>query len=315
MGDIEDIHEAACAAGKRGYRDPTTNLMVFTRIAHLQRGRCCGNGCRHCPYGHVLVTNPAKRTNEMSAPRLLRASPPSALEESDVLFFSGGKDSYLALRRHERALAAGDPPRRGLVLITTFSGADGIVGHQQVPFRWVAAQAQAMNVDILAVPLDGIREYPTAIAHALEALASEHGIVAKRLVFGDLHVVSIREWRETHVLAAAGEGVTAAYPVWLAPYAELEAELESDDADVYVCAQGDNLPEGARMLVRPGARYDASLRSAIRASWSESELDVFGERGEFHSVVLPAGMAAAVRDEILTELDRAARDGHSCVFG
>lgn len=26
---------------------------VFTELYHIQRGSCCGNGCRHCPYGHV----------------------------------------------------------------------------------------------------------------------------------------------------------------------------------------------------------------------------------------------------------------------
>lgn len=26
------------------------NLMVFTPEYLLQRGYCCGNGCRHCPY-------------------------------------------------------------------------------------------------------------------------------------------------------------------------------------------------------------------------------------------------------------------------
>lgn len=25
-------------------------FMVFTRAYHLQRGSCCGTGCRHCPY-------------------------------------------------------------------------------------------------------------------------------------------------------------------------------------------------------------------------------------------------------------------------
>lgn len=26
------------------------NKVVFTEEFHLQRGYCCGNGCRHCPY-------------------------------------------------------------------------------------------------------------------------------------------------------------------------------------------------------------------------------------------------------------------------
>lgn len=29
--------------------------MVFTEQFHLRRGKCCGSGCRHCPYGHVNV--------------------------------------------------------------------------------------------------------------------------------------------------------------------------------------------------------------------------------------------------------------------
>lgn len=35
--------------------------MVFTAAYHLKRGYCCGNGCRHCPYGLVNApeaTNP-----------------------------------------------------------------------------------------------------------------------------------------------------------------------------------------------------------------------------------------------------------------
>jgi len=26
-------------------------LFVFTAKYHLKRGYCCGNGCKHCPYG------------------------------------------------------------------------------------------------------------------------------------------------------------------------------------------------------------------------------------------------------------------------
>ncbi|HRH58945.1 MAG TPA: DUF5522 domain-containing protein [Chitinophagaceae bacterium] len=30
-------------------------LMVLTEKFHLQRGYCCGNGCRHCPYDYEAV--------------------------------------------------------------------------------------------------------------------------------------------------------------------------------------------------------------------------------------------------------------------
>ncbi|CAF1249458.1 unnamed protein product [Rotaria sordida] len=49
------------------YVDPNLKLEVLTRYAHLQRGTCCGNQCRHCPYGHMNVeinlTRPRKIFN------------------------------------------------------------------------------------------------------------------------------------------------------------------------------------------------------------------------------------------------------------
>lgn len=38
--------------------------MVFTAQAHLKKGKCCGSGCRHCPYDPRWTegtTNPAKK--------------------------------------------------------------------------------------------------------------------------------------------------------------------------------------------------------------------------------------------------------------
>jgi hypothetical protein len=30
--------------------------IVFTEFYHIQRGYCCGSGCRHCAYGFVPIT-------------------------------------------------------------------------------------------------------------------------------------------------------------------------------------------------------------------------------------------------------------------
>ncbi|KAK2908061.1 hypothetical protein Q8A73_009134 [Channa argus] len=49
------IHREACEAKKQMYVDPSSGYKVFTEYAHLQRGKCCGSGCRHCPYGQVNV--------------------------------------------------------------------------------------------------------------------------------------------------------------------------------------------------------------------------------------------------------------------
>lgn len=35
-------------------------LVVLTEKYHLERGYCCGNGCKHCPYWYESVPEPKK---------------------------------------------------------------------------------------------------------------------------------------------------------------------------------------------------------------------------------------------------------------
>lgn len=48
------------------YIDPDTSYSVFTS-AYLKRRPCCGNACRHCPWGHVNVPGRARQTREDSS--------------------------------------------------------------------------------------------------------------------------------------------------------------------------------------------------------------------------------------------------------
>jgi len=34
--------------------------VVFTEKYHLDKGYCCGNGCRHCPYDFEGVPEPRR---------------------------------------------------------------------------------------------------------------------------------------------------------------------------------------------------------------------------------------------------------------
>ncbi|KAL4635050.1 hypothetical protein GN956_G14479 [Arapaima gigas] len=65
--NIVKLHREACEAKAETYTDPATGYKVFTEFAHLQRGNCCGSGCRHCPYGQVNVKDPAKKKKFNSA--------------------------------------------------------------------------------------------------------------------------------------------------------------------------------------------------------------------------------------------------------
>ena len=48
--EVLAAHEAALAAGDPGYLDPGSGLFVLTARFLADRGTCCGQGCRHCPY-------------------------------------------------------------------------------------------------------------------------------------------------------------------------------------------------------------------------------------------------------------------------
>ncbi|MCB9046778.1 MAG: hypothetical protein H6550_11655 [Chitinophagales bacterium] len=41
-------------------------MLVFTEHFHLERGFCCGRGCRHCPYDYINVPE-VKRNNLLAA--------------------------------------------------------------------------------------------------------------------------------------------------------------------------------------------------------------------------------------------------------
>lgn len=40
--------------------------MVLTKKYHLDKGFCCGNGCRHCPFDYENVPEP-KRSELLSS--------------------------------------------------------------------------------------------------------------------------------------------------------------------------------------------------------------------------------------------------------
>lgn len=54
--DIYMTHLKAIRERRLSYKDPKTGSQVKTVSQHLLRGKCCGSGCRHCPYQHANAT-------------------------------------------------------------------------------------------------------------------------------------------------------------------------------------------------------------------------------------------------------------------
>ncbi|MEM6275219.1 MAG: DUF5522 domain-containing protein [Myxococcota bacterium] len=264
--DIDALHLAAVRAGEKRYVDPATGYSVFTAFGHEERGYCCGSGCRHCPFGHERVSG----TSVPNDPFLVGALDPTQGAEVDVLSWSGGKDSYLALRRLQREAV------RPIMLLNTFDADSGVVAHQQLGVQTIREQAQALNLPVVLVPLRPHVAYVGRIALGLSVLTRR--VRVARLCFGDLHLDEIRSWRERLLGPVASElGISLHFPVWNVDYQELKAELDASPVNVTVTSV---LPEYVSGILHVGVTYDRTLREALPNS-----VDPFGERGEFHTRV------------------------------
>ena len=50
--------------------------VVLTAKYHLQKGHCCGNGCKHCPYEYVNVPEPKRSDLTSPTSRIIGTGSP-----------------------------------------------------------------------------------------------------------------------------------------------------------------------------------------------------------------------------------------------
>ena len=186
MSNIEELHRAACDAGRDTYIDPVSGYQVLTSKALLKQGACCGNSCRHCPYGHINVSDPERVKQKLLAPVLMNWT--NKAKTIDILFWSGGKDSFLAL-------ASLLQEKREVVLLTSFGALTSRVSIQNIHIKNIAKQSEFLKLPLCLVPLFPNTDYKTSIEEALSLISAQTGATIERLVFGDLHLQSIRQWR------------------------------------------------------------------------------------------------------------------------
>ena len=307
VGDMEDLmldvnnnnysklHEEACSHGKDTYIDPKTGYSVFTELAHKRRGKCCGGGCRHCPYNHVNVKD--KITMIQQAAFLYDGAddtrghgyfaPVSMIPPNShvkVLFFSGGKDSFLTIRKlvkQRKSISKSNPFH--LILLTTFDSCSRVIAHQEIPIETVVRQAQHLQIPLLGIPLDRCsgESYLARIEKGLDAIRRRvPGIEQMTLVFGDLHLDHIRKWRDEQLSKYSLE-----YPLWKIPYDELINDLEASQIRVVLSA-----------VTKDGVKEGMLFTREFMNKTTSLGFDGFGENGEFHSV---AEVWSVSRDEAL----------------
>jgi ATP-binding cassette subfamily B (MDR/TAP) protein 1 len=281
-GGFSKVHDEACQQGLKTYLDPKTGYQVFTAIAHQERGWCCGSGCRHCPFSHDNVKDKA---NKIQQPSILYQAtgeflsvtsplPGTFKQRLKVLFFSGGKDSFLTIRALVRqySLAAAANDTFALVLITTFDATTRQIAHQEIPIEDVIRQAEHLDLTLLGVPLRrGSGEtYLERIQRGLQVIETTFGQAVDSLVFGDLHLGHIKEWRDT---TFGNVPIQLEYPLWKVDYEVLMEDLEASQVP---CIISGSTVE----VVTVGTPFTRELYK----KWQAEGLDGFGEQGEFHSL-------------------------------
>ena len=73
-----------------------------------------------------------------------------------VLFFSGGKDSFLAIRRLVKERRRQASPSFHLILLTTFDAKSRMIAHQEVPIDTVLRQVANGRADTIGVDVRGL---------------------------------------------------------------------------------------------------------------------------------------------------------------
>ena len=279
-GGFSLVHEEACQKGLKTYLDPETGYQVFTAIAHKERGRCCGSGCRHCPYSHENVRDKANKIQQPSilyqaSGEFLSVVPPAGSRRLKALFFSGGKDSFLTIRALARQSVLdliNNEPTFGVVLMTTFDATTRTIAHQEILIEDVIRQAQHLDLTLVGIPLRrGSGEtYLERIGRGLNVIETKFCQPVDSLVFGDLHLEHIKEWRDSTFSEIP---MHLEYPLWKVDYDELMKDLEASKVPCII--SGSSIER-----VHVGTPFTRELYKRCQ----EEGVDGFGEQGEFHSL-------------------------------
>ncbi|MEQ9040526.1 MAG: ATP-binding protein [Silicimonas sp.] len=185
------------------------------------------------------------------------------------LSWSSGKDCAFALHR-----ARENGPVEVTRLLTTVNAHFGRVAMHGVRVEVLRRQAAAVGLPLVEVPLPwpcSNEEYETLMAGATAALKAD-GI--RHMVFGDLFLEDIRDYRNEKLHAV---GMEAIYPLWQVPTDRLAREMMEAGVEAFV-ATVDLSKLDASFA---GRRWDAAFLADL-----PDGTDPCGENGEFHTCVV-----------------------------
>ena len=182
-----------------------------------------------------------------------------------ALATAGGKDATLALHR---VRSTGREVRWALNI---FEGNSGLVRFHGTPEAVLRSQTEALGLE----PVFGYT-HPLAFEEVLTGLLvdlRERG--ACGVIFGNLHLTEIRDWYGARVAAA---GLAHLEPLWGTPTEQVVGTLIAHGFRSRVISV--NLERGDPKWL--GRELDHELL----ARFQEAGIDVCGEQGEYHTLVV-----------------------------
>lgn len=210
-----------------------------------------------------------------------------------VASWSGGKDSCLA---YYKAVGQGYQVSH---LVNFISRQFRRVSFHGVRARLVSRQAQAMGIPLVqyTVPPD-MSLYEQRFKKAVSVL-KRRGV--KGMVFGDIYLQEHRDWVER---VCSELGITPILPLWgMAPEHVLSDFIEVGFEAVVVSINAAIFSE--EWL---GRRINQSFLADLKRLGQGKEIDVCGERGEYHTLVLDG---PSFRKRLLAVYGvKVQRDGH-----
>lgn len=203
-----------------------------------------------------------------------------------IASWSGGKDSchalYLAMREGHNCLH----------LVNFISDE-----YQRVRFHGTEARMIEMQSRALGIPL--AQKETTAEGYERQFKAAVRDLLpsgAQGMVFGDIYLEEHRQWVEG---VCADLGITAIEPLWGTPQKDIITDFIGAGFEaIVVGAQRDKIDE--RWLGRP---VDEEFVRYLE----EAGVDVCGENGEFHTVVVDGPIFS--QRIVITEARTIARNG------
>ena len=184
------------------------------------------------------------------------------------LAWSSGKDSAWALhvvRQQDEIDVVG--------LLTTVTEPYDRVSMHGVRRELLLAQAEAAGLPMHCVPIPAPcpnEAYEEAMRQAMSEAQAE-GI--EQMIFGDLFLEDIREYRESRL---EGTGIRPVFPLWERPTRELAHEMIAAGLVAHVTSLDPS--KISRELA--GGRFDEEFLARLPA-----EADPCAENGEFHTCV------------------------------